>query len=430
MRRARRRAGPILDRNGRVLVDNVAGTAREALVGRPAQATGRYASIKHLADVLTCRSPRLAKRSTSAAATRSTRSTVKTAVGEDQVTYLYEHSSEFPGVLIEQTYVRHYPYQSLAAQVLGYVGEIVAGRARASKQRLQAGRQGRPDRRRVDVRRVPPRRRRAGRVRVDSLGRPQGPLQLRRAAQPGKAVRLTIDVGLQRAAEQALAVRDPSARRRTSRTAPTAARSSRSTRTTARCSRWRRPRRTSRRSTSGASTRRSSSRSVNDKAAKEKNYPGLNRVIERRVPARLDLQAGHRARGDAGAPAPAVRRRSSARRPRRTASTSRSSTTGTRTSTSRWTWPTALAASCDTYFYQLGYQFYSRGDRGQPLQQWARRSASGRRPASTSAASRAGWCRRPSGGTEGHGKTDDWQIDRSGSRATRSSSRSASRTCR
>jgi len=34
--------------------------------------------------------------------------------------------------------------------------------------------------------------------------------------------------------------------------------------------------------------------------------------------------------------------------------------------------PTALAYSCDTYFYQLGNQFYSLpADRGQPLQKWA-----------------------------------------------------------
>ena len=35
--------------------------------------------------------------------------------------------------------------------------------------------------------------------------------------------------------------------------------------------------------------------------------------------------------------------------------------------------PTAIAYSCDTYFYQLGNDFYSLpGDRGQPLQKWAR----------------------------------------------------------
>jgi penicillin-binding protein 2 len=36
--------------------------------------------------------------------------------------------------------------------------------------------------------------------------------------------------------------------------------------------------------------------------------------------------------------------------------------------------PTALAYSCDTYFYQVGDMFYSLPpDRGQPLQLWARR---------------------------------------------------------
>src|SRR5204862_951039 len=35
--------------------------------------------------------------------------------------------------------------------------------------------------------------------------------------------------------------------------------------------------------------------------------------------------------------------------------------------------PTALAYSCDTYFYQLGDAFYSTKGRGQPLQDWATR---------------------------------------------------------
>ena len=40
------------------------------------------------------------------------------------VEYLYEHSSQFPGVTTWRTFIRHYPYHSLAAQVLGYVGEV------------------------------------------------------------------------------------------------------------------------------------------------------------------------------------------------------------------------------------------------------------------------------------------------------------------
>ena len=44
----------------------------------------------------------------------------------------------------------------------------------------------------------------AAQLRVDSLGRPQGAFTERRPAQPGNNVRLTLDVGLQRAAERAL----------------------------------------------------------------------------------------------------------------------------------------------------------------------------------------------------------------------------------
>ena len=36
--------------------------------------------------------------------------------------------------------------------------------------------------------------------------------------------------------------------------------------------------------------------------------------------------------------------------------------------------PTALAQSCDTYFYQLGERFYNLPpDRGHPFQEWASR---------------------------------------------------------
>ena len=47
---------------------------------------------------------------------------------------------------------------------------------------------------------------------------------------------------------------------------------------------------------------------------------------------------------------------------------------------------TALAMSCDTYFYELGKRFYNLpSDRGHPLQGWANRFGLGGRPASTSA---------------------------------------------
>ena len=55
------------------------------------------------------------------------------------------------------------------------------------------------------------------------------------------------------------------------------------------------------------------------------------------------------------------------------------------------TLPTALAQSCDTYFYQVGKAFYDLPpDRGQPLQRWAKTFGSGSRPASTSGPRRQG----------------------------------------
>ena len=45
------------------------------------------------------------------------------------------------------------------------------------------------------------------------------------------------------------------------------------------------------------------------------------------------------------------------------------------------TLPTALAQSCDTYFYQVGKSFYDLPpDRGQPLQKWAKTFGFGEQP--------------------------------------------------
>ncbi len=42
------------------------------------------------------------------------------------VSYILEHQLSFPGVEVQQSYLRDYPYGSLAAHVLGYLGEISA----------------------------------------------------------------------------------------------------------------------------------------------------------------------------------------------------------------------------------------------------------------------------------------------------------------
>ena len=198
--------GPLLDRHGRVMVSNVAGTAVQLWVGdMPKDADARARVVRRLAEVLAV-SPRELMRDVRARRFDPlTPITVKTSVGEEQVDYLYEHQSEFPGVEVVQVYLRDYPYSALAAQVLGYTGEISPDelkRLRRDGYRLgdRLGKTG------IEAAYDSYLRGRPGlaQIRVDSLGRPQSPLELRQEARPGYALRLTLDVRLQRAAEQAL----------------------------------------------------------------------------------------------------------------------------------------------------------------------------------------------------------------------------------
>ena len=78
---------------------------------------------------------------------------VKTAVHEDQVATLLERPHEFPGVSVVGTYLRDYENRALAAQVLGYVGEISPEELeRLEHGRLPRRREDRQDRRRGGVR--------------------------------------------------------------------------------------------------------------------------------------------------------------------------------------------------------------------------------------------------------------------------------------
>ena len=85
--------GPILDRNGAVIVGNVPGTAVKLWVGDMPKKAGRYAMIRRLADVLDVPVMRLAREVDGRRADPLTPITVKTAVHDDQVNYLLEHQA-------------------------------------------------------------------------------------------------------------------------------------------------------------------------------------------------------------------------------------------------------------------------------------------------------------------------------------------------
>ncbi len=199
--------GPILDREGRIIVSNVPGTAVQVWpADLPKQ--GRYAMLKRLSVFLHAPLPRILKEIESRKGDPLTPVTIKTAVHEYQVSYIAEHRSEFPGVSVVQAYLRDYPFQSLGAQVLGYVGEVSEDELKEAKKHGSTAYRGGDKIGKSGIERSFDLYLRGtsglAQLRVDSLGRPQSDLQPRQQPQPGNAIRLTLDMSLQRAAERAL----------------------------------------------------------------------------------------------------------------------------------------------------------------------------------------------------------------------------------
>ncbi len=199
--------GSIVDRSGRTIVSNVPGTAvRIWTADLPDE--GRYAMFKRLSVILRVPLPRLTRALEENRGDPLTPILVKTAVHEDQVMYLQEHRAEFPGVEITSTYLRDYEHKALAAQLLGYVGEVSPAELEQIEQSKERDIRGGEKVGKTGVeasfdrylRGVPG----AAQLRVDSLGQPLGPFETRRPAQAGYNIRLTLDVGLQRVAERAL----------------------------------------------------------------------------------------------------------------------------------------------------------------------------------------------------------------------------------
>jgi penicillin-binding protein 2 len=132
---------------------------------------------------------------------------VKTDVPADVLTYVRERQDEFPGVKVEQTYIRDYPQGSLAAQVLGTVGQINPAelreqRYRGVKQGTIVGHSGLERtydkylRGQDGVRRV----------QVDAAGRPLANSRLKDTKPvAGERLRLSLDLGLEQAGQNAIA---------------------------------------------------------------------------------------------------------------------------------------------------------------------------------------------------------------------------------
>jgi penicillin-binding protein 2 len=365
--------GPILDRAGHPLVTNAAATAIQ--IWPSDLPKSRYGELKRLSVLSQVPLREIVRGIRAKRNDPLTPVTVRADANEHLVAYLAEHSTDFPGITTGRTYIRHYPYPSLAAQLLGYVGAInesqltSLGRGYAPTDQIgQAGVEGAYDSylRGADG---------AAKRHLDALGRPRSALQVTALPKAGHTVRLTLSLSLQEAAEKAL--RDGIAYAQAD--GEWAARggaivaldpndgsvlamaSSPSYKPSVYAGR--------------VTTKALAAQGLTPRTAAAANYPALNRATMATYPP-----------GSVFKPVTAL----AAMQEHLLSPYSTLPCTGTYTSpddnghqvfhnwdpyvNQQMDLPTALAYSCDTYFYQVGNTFYELPkDRGQPLQKWARR---------------------------------------------------------
>jgi penicillin-binding protein 2 len=130
---------------------------------------------------------------------------LKTDASTPLAGYIAERSSKFKGVTAPQTNLRDYPYKTLAAQVLGYVGqinpiELKDRHFRGVRQGTIVGQNGLE----YQYDRYLRGRNGAQRVSIDALGNAAGPPLSARSAVAGKNLRLSLDVNLEAAGMRAL----------------------------------------------------------------------------------------------------------------------------------------------------------------------------------------------------------------------------------
>jgi penicillin-binding protein 2 len=368
--------GPILDRTGLPLVVNVPGTAVQIWQSDLPKRRGvRLHEIRALARILDLPARQIGGSLQRHRSDPLTPVKVKDGVSDAQALYLTERAEDFPGVKVVSSYLRYYPHNELAAHVLGYTGEISEAQLKVLR---KDGYQSGDTIGQSGIESVYDRYLRGttglAEFRVDSLGRPRSPFKTTILPRAGNAVRLTLDLKLQVAAEAAL--RYGLARARASNCYG--------------C--WDAnggavvaldPRDGSIRALASYPTYRPSlfSGRVRQRAldaagltsltARGMNYPALDRATDATYPP-----------GSTFKPVTAIAAmQEHILQPYESLACTGSYTKNGQTF-KNWdpfvnqamTLPTALAASCDTYFYQVGYRFYGMPARlGPRLQAWASR---------------------------------------------------------
>ncbi|MDQ6914367.1 MAG: penicillin-binding protein 2 [Actinomycetota bacterium] len=200
--------GDILDRNGRVLVDNRVSIAVQVQVEKlpPPRSPQRRALMRRLQDILGQTPPRMEREiARQHKLLPYANVTLKQDVPPAVRDYVLERQNEFPGVSVDRVFLRSYPHHELAAQIFGTVGEISPqqikqARFRGVGQGTIVGKGGLE----FTYDRYLRGKSGATRVQVDALGRPKGEFPQRLPVQ-GRQLKLSLDLKLEQAGQDAIA---------------------------------------------------------------------------------------------------------------------------------------------------------------------------------------------------------------------------------
>lgn len=203
--------GDILDREGEVLVSN---RPSLALVANPAKLPADPAELHRelalIAELTHSKLRQLQKtKHEEEEASPGAPLTLRRDVGRYVLYYVEENKGKFPGIDVQTEFVRRYPHGTMAANVLGYTGQIEEDQLKEKRYRgiepgEYVGQYGVEDTYDRWLRGKPG----MTRIQVDALGQPTpgGKLVSQRPI-PGDNLKLTIDKPVQEAGEAALAAR-------------------------------------------------------------------------------------------------------------------------------------------------------------------------------------------------------------------------------
>jgi penicillin-binding protein 2 len=198
--------GEIVDRRGRVLVDNRTGLAVKIspkdLPDSEARRRAVFGKVGKVVGISGARVTRSVESQLKAQPFAS--ATVKQDVPQDTVAYLLENHDDFPGVTVERVFLRSYPHHDVGAHLFGFVSEVNSNQLKSQRysdvslgdrvgqsgielqyDRFLRGKNG------------------AARVQVDALGNLRRELRTTEPKQ-GQQLRLSLDLKVQEAGQSAL----------------------------------------------------------------------------------------------------------------------------------------------------------------------------------------------------------------------------------